>query len=178
MTIKLYTYPYLHNVGSLTGFVDIGSISNHLSKFQHQIEQRSCSYQPPLAKSMLVVMVRGLFSGLQFPYVQFPCCALRSYQMFDILWKTVGRLERYGFKVMGLTCDGLPANRQLFRLHAPRQATDAVYKTKNPFAIDGRDFYFFSDPPHLIKTIRNCFASRSRHLWVSCTHVCTIIIHM
>ena len=61
----------------------------------------------------------------------------------SFLWKTVGRLERYRFKVMGLTCDGLAANRQLFQLHAPRQATDAVYKVKNPFAIDGRDFFLF-----------------------------------
>ena len=66
--------------------------------------------------------------GLQFPYVQFPCGTLRGDQMFHILWKTVGRLERYGFKVMGMTCDGLAANRQLFRLHAPKGSMELVHK--------------------------------------------------
>ncbi len=27
----------------------------------------------PLAKSMMVFMVRGIFSSLKFPYAQFPC---------------------------------------------------------------------------------------------------------
>ena len=27
--------------------------------------------------------------------------------------------------------------------------------------------FFFSDPPHLIKTVRNCFASNKQNLWVS-----------
>ena len=34
--------------------------------------------------------------------------------MFHVFWKAVGRLERIGFKVFGLTCDGLSANRRLF----------------------------------------------------------------
>ena len=41
------------------------------------------------------------------------------------------------------------------------------YKCKNPFASEDRYIYFFSDPPHLLKTIRNCMASSNRHLWVS-----------
>ena len=133
-----------------------GSINTHLSNLGHHLE-----------KTMLVVMVRGLFSGLQFPYVQFPCGALRGDQMFHMLWKTVGRLERYGFRVMGLTCDDLAANRQLFRLHAPRGNTELVHKATNPHSSDGRYFFFFSDPPHLLKTIRNCLANKNRHLWVS-----------
>ena len=30
-----------------------------------------------------------------------------------------------------------------------------------------RFIYCFSDPPHLIKTVRNCWASKKRSLWVS-----------
>ena len=153
--------------GALIGFVNTGSINTHLSNLGHHLEKGSGVVEQQLAKTMLVVMVRGLFSGLQFPYVQFPCGALRGDQMFHILWKTVGRLERYGFRVMGLTCDGLAANRQLFRLHAPRGSTELVHKVTNPHSSDGRDFLFFSDPPHLLKTIRNCLANKNRHLWVS-----------
>lgn len=139
----------------------------HLLNFEQQLDKGTGISKKPLAKTMLVLMVRGLFSGLQFPYVQFPCATLRGDQMFHILWKTIGRLERYGFVVLGLTCDGLAANRQLFRMHAPKNSKELVHKTTNPYSASCRDFYFFSDPPHLLKTSRNCFASKSRHLWVS-----------
>ncbi len=73
----------------------------------------------PLANSMLVLLVRGLFSKLQFPYVQFPSTSLAGDQMFEPFWEAVERLELCGFKVLGLTCDGLAANRRLFKLHKP-----------------------------------------------------------
>ena len=86
--------------------------------------------------------------------------------MFHILWKTVGRLERYGFKVIGFTCDGLAANRQLFRLHAPKGSMELVHKVANTHAVEGLDFFFFSDP-HLLKTVRNYLSNKNRLLWVS-----------
>lgn len=91
---------------------------------------------------MLVFMVRGLSSGLQFPYAQFPCNALRGDQVFHVLWKAVGRLERYGFKVIGVTCDGLAANRRFIRLHAPRGNAGIVHKVKNPYFVEDCDFFF------------------------------------
>ena len=87
--------------------------------------------------------------------------------MYDPFWEAVGRLERCGFKVMALVCDALAANRRLFRLHNPDAPAVEVYKVANPYASDGRFLYFFSDPPHLIKTVRNAWASNKRSLWVS-----------
>jgi hypothetical protein len=40
-----------------------------------------------IAKSMLVLMVRGVFTKLKFAYTQFPCASIRAYQLYDILWK-------------------------------------------------------------------------------------------
>ena len=153
--------------GSLIGFANLGDVNMHLSNFEQYLERGAMPTEQPLAKSMLVLMVRGLFSGLQFPYAQFPCASLRGDQMFNIFWKAVGRLERYGFCVLGLTCDGLAANRQLFRLHSARRSKELVHKVSNPYSKEPRDLYFFSDPPHLLKTIRNCLANKARHLWVS-----------
>ena len=68
------------------------------------------STQEPLANSMLVVMVRGLFSKMQFPYAQFPCNKLRGYEPYDIFWEAVEWLERCGFSVLACTCDGLSVN--------------------------------------------------------------------
>ena len=57
--------------------------------------------------------------------------------------------------------DGNAINRRLIKMH---DETELVYKIPNPFADDARDFFFFSDPPHLLKTIRNCW--KDRCLWV------------
>ena len=57
--------------GTLIGFTDLGEINTHLSAFQRQLQEATTFEQPALAKTMLVLMVRGLFSGLQFPYAQF-----------------------------------------------------------------------------------------------------------
>lgn len=45
------------------------------------------------------------------------------------------------------------------------------------YANDGRFIYFFSDPPHLIKTVRNCWASPQRSLWVR-DFKCIVIISL
>lgn len=109
-------------------------------------------------------MVRGLFSSLKFPYAQFPCTSVCGDQFYDIFWEAICRLERCGFKVLACTCDGLSANRRFMKLH---NAGSLVEKVLNPYSSDGRYLFFLSDPPHLIKTVRNCWASQKRLLWVS-----------
>ena len=157
--------------GSLIGFVNMGDVNTHLQAFEKSLsgEQRN---RGTLASTMLVFMVRGLFSRLEYPYVQFPCHTLSSDEVFDPFWEAVSRLERLGLKVMGLCCDGLAANRRFFSLHSDKAKP---YKVVNPYAEESRSLYFFSDPPHLIKTVRNAWANPKRHLWVCylCAHVFT-----
>jgi len=87
---------------------------------------------------------------------------------YDPVWEAISRLELCGFKVLALKCDGLAANRRLFRMHNPEGgANNIVHKVPNPYAEDGRDLFFLADPPHLIKTVRNAWANSKRHLWVS-----------
>ena len=66
--------------------------------------------------------------------------------------------------------DGNAVNRRQIKMHDDQ--TELVYKTPNPFADDGRDFFFFSDPPHLIKTIQNCW--KQRWLWVFILTLCNM----
>ena len=152
------------SAGALTGFTDLSDVNNHLAAFQRSLEGGE-AFPQTLTRSMLVLMVRGMFDGLQFPYAQFACTTVKADQMFHIVWAAVRRLEWYGFRVIALTCDGLAANRQLFRLHSSKQST-LVYKTGNPYSKQPRNIYFLSDPPHLLKTARNCLANKNRHLWV------------
>ena len=149
----------------MIGFTNIGDINASLAAYEQSLQGEQV--QDKLADHMLVLMVQGLFGNLQFPYAQFPCADLSGEHMYDPFWEAVGRLERCGFHVMALICDGLAANRRLFRLHSPCLRPGDVYKVVNPYSNDGRYLYFLSDPPHLLKTVRNAWSSSKRKLWVS-----------
>ena len=62
-------------VGALTGFANLGEINNHLLAYESQLAEDRAE-RGELAHSMLVIMVRGFFSRLEFPYAQFPCTDL------------------------------------------------------------------------------------------------------
>ena len=79
-------------------------------------------------------------------------------QVFDPLWDKIREI-----RVLGLSCDGATPNRRLWKLYISKNKL--VYKVPNMYANDGRDFYLFSDPPHLLKTTRNRFYNKP--LWVS-----------
>lgn len=62
-------------------------------------------------------------------------------------------------KVLTFICDGAAQNRRFFKLHkmadGSNVSTDGVvYWCKNRYD-PTRKIYFFSDPPHLMKTLRN-----------------------
>ena len=88
--------------------------------------------------------------------------------LFQPFWEAVQRLELCGFRVMATTFDGASVNRRLLRIHG-LGSKEIIHKVINPYAAEQRYLYFFSDPPHLMKTVRNCWASPHRHLWV-CVH--------
>ena len=58
---------------------------NKLEAFEKQLA---------MATSMLVFMVRGLFTDINFPYAQFPCSSLNaSTILYPIVWDVVRHLE-------------------------------------------------------------------------------------
>ena len=156
---------YNKHTGALVGFANLGDTNEHLVKFQQTIEASNSDDRQPLAKTMLVFMVRGLLSSLQYPYVQFACRSVTGEQLFDLFWEAVYRLERMGLRVLAATADGASTNRRLFSLHRQKRG-ELTYKVHNPYASDIRFLYFFSDPPHLMKTVRNAWASSKRQMWV------------
>ena len=52
-----------------------------------------------VAKTMLVLMVCGLFNNLQFAYAQFPCADLLGEMLYKIFWEAVRRFENCRLKV-------------------------------------------------------------------------------
>ena len=71
---------YEKHSGRLVGFVDIGDINNHLTKFEQSLDGDGTK----AAKLMVVFMVKGLFSNLSFPFAQFPCFKLAGEQLFNL----------------------------------------------------------------------------------------------
>ena len=85
---------FYKNTGRLIGFTDLGYITNHLIAYERSIELNDKSH-----KSMMVMMVRGLFSNLRYPYAQFPCSSITGEQLFQPFWEAIYRLERMCLKV-------------------------------------------------------------------------------
>ena len=164
---------YNKHQGHLIGFVDLGNANNKLLEFEAATNGDT---DRPLANSMLVFMVRGLFSNLAFPYVQFSCNNLTGDLLVDPVWEAISRLERMGFQVMSLTCDGASTNRRFWQLHS--EESGVVYKVPNVYASEPCFLYFISDPPHLIKTIRNSWNNRKRKLWVRLTINLNVLLNM
>ena len=149
--------------GELVGFVNLGDINENLMQLEQQLQEFS-SESPVLASSVFVLMVRGLFTSLKFPYATFPCKSTCGDQLVPIFFEAVFRLERCGFKVVGITLDGYSANRRFMQLVA-EDSPGVNHKLPNPCAPD-REIFLFSDPPHLLKTVHNCLANPRRTLQV------------
>ena len=157
------------------GFVNLGDINNQLLKFEREQTSDSQEVTPPIAKHMLVFMVRGIFSKLEFPYVQFPCASTSGDVVFPLVWECIKRLEACGLKVIATTADGASANRKFFKMHKQASGKDdeVVYKTVNVYSPEKRSLFFISDVPHLIKTVRNCWSNSFAH-----THTRTMKVNI
>ena len=86
---------YDKHTGKMIGFVDLGEINNHLLAYERALEQNVTPMEG-LASSMFVIMVKGLFTPLRFPYAHFPSS---GDLLFEPFWESVFRLERMDFKV-------------------------------------------------------------------------------
>ena len=154
----------------LISYQNLGDINNHLLRYEAALSGDS-PLDKPIAQTMLVFMVRGLFTKLEFPYAQLSCSTLTGELLVDPLWEAVARLERQDVRVLALTCDGASPNRRLWKIHSNKDTT-IMYKANNIYTHPVRPLYFISDPSHLIKTTRNCWWSNKRNLWVSYGIMC------
>ncbi len=92
---------------------------------------------PPLAKHLLVLMVRGIFFKLDFPYAHFATQSATADLLHPIIWEAVRQVESIGLKVICITADGASSNRRFFRMHRNGGSTP-TYRAKNPYSEDGK----------------------------------------
>ena len=88
--------------GAMIGYTNISDIVTHLQEFESQVDltgDEGNEQSHKLAKTMMVFMVRGLFSSLQFPYAQFACADVTGEMLYDPFWEAVRRIETCGLKV-------------------------------------------------------------------------------
>lgn len=108
---------YNKHSGEMIGFVNITDINQHLAAFEQHCKNDQETPPHNLATHMLVFMVRGLFSTLEFPYVQFPVDSSTCDVIQVLVWQCIERLEIIGLKVLAIVCDGATPNRKFFRMH-------------------------------------------------------------
>ena len=164
--------------GEIIGFTNLGDITTHLSKVEREFSRMVDESEPDidigneestatLATSVLTFMVRGLFINLQFPYATFPCNATSAEQLIVLFIEAIFRIERCGLRVIVTTCDSFSANRKFYLLiGTPSSKKGVVYKARNPVSRT-RNIFLFCDPPHLLKTARNCFSNPKRSMKVN-----------
>ena len=70
---------------------------------------------------MLVLLLHGVATNLNFPYAQFATNDISGYQLYAILTEAVMRLEFLGLKVIALTSNGASLNRKLYNKAPPQK---------------------------------------------------------
>lgn len=155
--------------GNVIGFCNLGTINDELLQLENVAD-----IHPPVAKQILAVMIRGVFFKFEFPLAHFSTEGVTADLLFPLVWEGIRIVESTGLKVIAVTADGASHNRKFFKMHGTE---DIVYKTKNVYSSDDRCVYFISDPPHLIKTTRNCFShsSNTNGSRSMCVSTCIII---
>ena len=154
-----------HN-GELIGYCDLGDVNNHLLQLENEYKNPTSLQHHQFASTMMVVMVRGLFNSFLFPYASFPASNLSGEQLVPIFYEAIMRVELCGLKVACITLDGNSVNRKFIKLIGQIKKNNISYKFKNPLSFNAREVFLFSDPPHLIKTARNCLANPKRNMQV------------
>lgn len=150
------------STGELIGFTNLSSVEEELKQLQEEIKNKT--FKAKLAKKVLVYMVQGITSDFQDVIAVYSTDELSASQLHSRTWDVIYHLEDAGVKVLSLTCDGAAINRKFFKMHPSADPeVDFVYCTINLAAGDDRLLYFIIDPPHLLKTVRNCLANSFRH---------------
>ena len=166
---------FSRSTGKLIGFTKLGGINEELNLFERRLVHGETK-EKELATHALTVMARGLTTHFNFPIGYFPSCGFDSHQLYPSIWEAVSIVELCGLKGRSFVCDGASPNRRFFRIHRMEDESNlcpdkVVYWTWNKFNLS-RKIFFFSDPPHLMKTLRNNFENshgnnNTRHLMVS-----------
>ncbi|KAK3920082.1 Transposable element P transposase [Frankliniella fusca] len=151
---------YRKSDGSLVGYMKLTEVEQELKLLEEKINGTESS-QPEVASCILAYMVKGVSNSLKELVAAFPVKALKREDLFERSWNVISACEVRNIKILAVVCDGSAVNRSFIAMHTPATVSEShpglVFDTVNMCSPD-RNLYFIADPPHLMKTIRNCFA--------------------
>lgn len=102
----------------------MGDINNHLLSLEESYKRDGTKVHvndkhqstPTLAKTMMMTMVRCLFTNFTFSYASFPSTNLTVEQLVPIFLEALMRLEVCGFRVTSITLNGCSVNRKFLKI--------------------------------------------------------------
>ena len=143
----------------LVGFVNFGNFNNQLHTLKETCQSCTTFKPDTVATHVLVFMVLGLFTNLEYPYAQFTTTTASGVQLFSVVWDVVWSLEGCGLKVIVLSCDRASPNRKFIKMHKSSQGDKSLqmYITINPFSPELLISEYWS-------STMQCYSSTSREL--------------
>ena len=156
--------------GEVIGYCNLNASQTEILELEKNLKDTASEVTPaplkelPMIKKMLSFMVRGVANGVQSVVASYGVHLLSKEDLHMHVWEVVGNLEMCGIKICAFTCDGCPINRSFFDMHPAATIvpeSTVVFDTPNIYDPQ-RKIYFISDPPHLLKTIRNCLYNSGR----------------
>ena len=152
---------FCRTTGKLVGFTEMGKINDEMEEFGRLCsndKNDNSDKERHTAKYVMVFMVRGLCSNLQYTFGHFASEGFESDQIFHCAHEAARLLEGLGLKVRAITADGASPNRKFFNLLkmdcGENTINGSVYWAANHWDWS-RKIYFICDVPHLIKTTQN-----------------------
>lgn len=155
--------------GEIVGYQKLGEVQTELLELKRKLEAEAWGHKnmplktPPIAKKILSFMVRGTASRVQSIVASYPIETCSKEDLHQYVWEVVESLEVSGICVVAFVCDGGTVNRAFFQMQTPRTQTKEglILDICNPWDLD-RPIFFIADPPHALKTARNCLENSGR----------------
>jgi hypothetical protein len=137
----------------LIGFTDIEEdIQSGLPSPAAMQETKEESLDPHknVATHVLQFFYKSICAKFEFPCAHFLTRGVTAQKLNRIFWQGVSLLHGYGFEILLACCDGAPENRAFFAMNGTNKTKS---QGNNPYS--KMPIYFISDPPHLMKKLRN-----------------------
>jgi len=80
------------NTGALVGFSDLGGVVQELDEHEHLVAGDGRKFWQ-LAKTVMIIMVGGVFTDIAFPYAQVSTGFTCGSDLFPLIWKAIDCLE-------------------------------------------------------------------------------------
>ena len=155
--------------GEIVGYQKLNEVQTELLELKRKLEAEAQNVKetpvstPPIATKILTFMVRGTASRVQSCVASYPVGTLSKEDLHQYVWEVTGCLEASGIRIVAFVCDGSAVNRAFFQMQSPRTKTESglVLDIHNPWDPE-RPIFFIPDPPHALKTARNCLENSGR----------------